>query len=257
MIRRLTLAWIITIIVLELIFTIIASESPLKVATGFLLVAFLPGYTFLEVVYRRYRHDLGEFEQIALAIPLSLMIDVLLGLLANRIPWIGINSYVIWMVLLILGVTIFSIGMDSLERELNKENLVLLVGLICLSVIFGYLVSSNTNAALEPYLSLSIIPNEGEEFSFPTTTVVDELIHFNIQLVHHGANGKMILLVSGGNKQQIYLDPDDQRVIHYVLFFPKSGYYQCHWDIIDTVGGESLRSVRIGIHVDDHDDTSN
>lgn len=249
MMRRAPFVFIISIIVLELILTIIASESPLKIATGFLLVAFLPGYTFLEVVYRRSRHNLLEYEQIALAIPVSLALDVLLGLLANNIPFIGIQSYLIWMVLLILSMTLMSVVWDSVSVEMRSEQGFMLVGLICLSLVFGSLVTLPTKPVVEPYLSLSIIPSNEGSITIPTTVVVDKPIQINIQIIYRGDTGREILLVTQGEQYEIHLKPDDQKVIPYDLVFKELGYFQSRWDIIDPLVGKSIRSVRLGLRV--------
>ena len=251
--RKASLVFIITIIVLQLILTIAASESPLKIATGFLLVVFLPGYTFIEVVYRRYHKNLKEFEQVALAVPVSLTMNVLLGLLANRVAFIGIQSYVIWMVLLVLSMTLFSVIWSSTSEEIRKEHVFLLVGLIILSVAFGYLVSYPAKTIVEPYLSLSIISGDGGNVSIPITTVVDKPVHIDIQIVHHGDNVKEIFLISGGDKQHIHLEPDDQQMIPYDLIFKEPGYYQSRWDIVDSISGESIRAVHLDLRVIDSD----
>src|SRR5262245_42273793 len=108
--RRLELALIIALAGLQAALVFLGINGAVRVASGFVFLALLPGYSFLTVCYRRYRQDYNLLEQVALAVPVSLTLSVVLGMLLNGVGLaFRAEALVAWMGLFTCGLA--AIGM--------------------------------------------------------------------------------------------------------------------------------------------------
>jgi uncharacterized membrane protein len=83
---------------LQLTLVLSGTTGVLRIASGFLFVALLPGYSLLAAVYRPFRRDVAPLEHVILSLPVSLALDVALGLLLNNLGWsVRPQRQVIWM----------------------------------------------------------------------------------------------------------------------------------------------------------------
>ncbi len=68
------------IILLQIAFVVLDRGGIARVAFGFMLVSFLPGYTLLAILYDVSKFRFGPLEHTVLSLPISLALSALLGL---------------------------------------------------------------------------------------------------------------------------------------------------------------------------------
>lgn len=92
--------------------------SWVRVALGFIVTLYLPGYVFIEALYPK-RDELEELERFALSVGLSIAITPLLGFLLNYTPW-GIR---LGPINVALSVTVIFFGFISVYRRYHYHKL--------------------------------------------------------------------------------------------------------------------------------------
>jgi uncharacterized membrane protein len=90
-VKRYLLPTCLLIALLQLGFVLFGTTGLVRTTLGLLLVAFLPGYTLLAALYKPTAFRFGALEHVVLALPISLALSALLGLVLHSVG-LGVSA---------------------------------------------------------------------------------------------------------------------------------------------------------------------
>jgi uncharacterized membrane protein len=234
-------------------------SGPIRVANGFLFVALLPGYSLLAAVYRPFRPDLAPLEHMVLAMPVSLAMDVALGLLLNNLGWsVQPERQVIW-----LSVVIALPALAALwQRRAGQAKVGGWIGgsrggaawhppvlalLVCLALGLGLvsrIVASPTQA---PSVSLSLLDAAGQDTSYPVDVARGATVRVQVAVALQGGMRRSFVLTSpGGTPRTIALAPGQTWRRTVAVRVRRAGVQRLSWTLTGG-SGRLRRSVHLWI----------
>lgn len=251
----LELGGLIIIVILQYLIVHFNLEGSVRVATGFIFLTFLPGYSLLAAHYRSRRINFGALEHIVLSIPVSLAFNTIVGTLLNNfnihlIP----ELHVIWMGLILLVLCLPSLYLGYKNHQGVLKYLPVLGGIIFAAIIFGlftYIMPGSTLTRPDTtFTSLSILDAEKRAINYPSKVLAGETLRIYIQVsLIRGSNQEFILRSAAGEEYNIYLKPGEDWQKPFDFIFEEAGLYKLSWNLHRADDPPFERSVHLWLSV--------
>lgn len=232
--------------------TLLGVTGPLRTGTGFLLISLLPGYSFLGTFYRPYRNDCSFLEHIALAIPTSLALNTILGLLLNQF---GIESHtemhVLWIGIFTCAIALLPILSKRVSQNtpspLILTSVIGILGSILLVSLLTYIPESPMG---EPFTSLYILDANDKAIDYPMEIPTGATTQVKVGGFYDGAPKQQMWLMSpNGDGVLLTLRPGEAWEKTFELSFADPGLYKATWSLYRLGQDTPYRLVQLWIRV--------
>ncbi len=249
--RKLDLLIVILCVLLQVLFVIFNITGPIRVVSGIFFVSIWPGYTFLAAFYRPDRQDFKPLEHIALSFPISLCLNVIMGLTLNKLSIAIVpEAHVLWMGIIICMFAIIAIFRNLGEHKSRLRCLYLIVGVYAITLLAGNLTLHTGPPGDENSISLYVL-NDNQTINYPSSIKSGTPITLNVGGVYNGSTKQPFRLVSStGDEIPLLLQPGQewQEAVEFSL--SGSGAHKVEFALMKPGETTPLRSVQLWIEVE-------
>jgi uncharacterized membrane protein len=251
--RRYDLLAVLVLCCLQIILVLFGVTGPLRIAGGFLFVALLPGYSLLAATYPPRSRGLTALEHVVLAIPVSLALDVALGLLLNNLGWsVRPERQVLWLgtVTAVLAVAALLHSASREASPVSAREAALLGTIPCLALALGLLPSLIAQPARADVVSLSLLGINGKSEAYPVAVQRETPFQVRISVDFQGTSRRTFELASPtGASRRIVLRPEHTWTAMVEVRAHAAGRQKLSWTL-SSVGSPRLqRSVHLWLQV--------
>ena len=230
---------------LQLLFVWSGTHGFVRVVSGFMFLAVWPGYSLLALVSGFRRQEQSLLEHVAVAVPVSLALATILGLVINALditssPQVQASC---------IAVLIYAFSFSAIvvrrrsgrDGEPDRLQFATLMGsLFAAAVVLGLLASGlkSEQANDEHFASLYVLDAKGQLVGSPLTAEVGIPLVFTVGGEYEGPVTDDVLLSSStGERLQITLEPNSEweRQVEIVLTEP--GEQVISWQLASSSGG--------------------
>jgi uncharacterized membrane protein len=246
--RRLDLLAVIGFAALHAAMVFLGVTGPVRVASGFIFLGLLPGYSFMAACYRRYRQDYNVLEQVALAVPVSLAISAILGMLLNTMSLaIRAEALVAWMGLFTCGLAV--IGMARAAEQIADRRFVAVVGgIVGVALGLGLVVQSIAPAPPDEQLNLYLLDARGQTEAYPAAARVNVPFQVRVGVTYHGPAEQLFQLVSSTGAQiPLTLQPGAQWEAPMDITITVPGVQRISWNLYRSDANRLERAVQLWV----------
>jgi uncharacterized membrane protein len=251
MARRSDLLLIIGLTISHAALVLLNVTGTVRVASGFIFLALLPGYSLLSLCYRRYRQDYNVLEQVVLAVPVSLAMNAILGMLMNMLGLsIRPEVLVTWLALLTGGLAAGAIVRVPAEHRVDLRFAAVIGGLVgialCLGVVSQYIAPPSSRDVV----SLYVLDASGRTEAYPAAARVDVPLQVRVGVSYQGHSAQQFELVSStGTRLALGLQPGEMWQETVDVTFANPGLQQVSWQLYRSDAAVPERSVQLWIDV--------
>ncbi|MCA9925070.1 MAG: DUF1616 domain-containing protein [Anaerolineales bacterium] len=250
--RYFDLVGILLVTAVQLIFVYFDLHGPVRVVTGFLFVALLPGYALLAGFYRPYRPRFHMLEHIALAIPLSLALNTIVGLTLNLVG-LGLRPglQVIWM----SSITLIGVGWawtkTTAHVDLMPQAWGILVSVIAAAALLNFATFSVEPNGDDTFVSLYVVDEQESISMYPSSISVGEPFTLIVGGEYRGKTAQSFRLMSNtvDEPELLMLEPGMQWERPFTLTLSEPGRHLLSWELYQSETTTPARTVRIWVNV--------
>lgn len=237
---------------LPMALTLLGITSPLRTGAGFLLISLLPGYSFLGAFYRPYRDDCSYLEHIALAIPTSLALNTILGLLLNQFDMEShTEMHTLWIGIFTCVIALLPIFKKRISQNPPLPMILAAVIGILGSVLLVSLLTYIPEAQIEEtFTSLYILDANDQAIDYPIEIPAGAATQVKVGGFYDGAQKQQTWLMSpNGDGVLLTLYPGEAWEKTFELSFTDPGLYKATWSLYRLDQETPYRLVQLWIRV--------
>lgn len=251
MARRLDFLIIIGLAGLQIVLVFLGVTGVVRVASGFVFLTLLPGYSFLTVCYRRYRQDYSLLEQIALAVPVSLAICAILGMLLNSISLaFRAEALVAWMSIFTCGLAATGMVRPPAGPGLDRRFAALAGGIVGVALGLGLVAQGIAPQPLDQRVNLYILDTQGQTAEYPAVASTNVPVQVRVGVAYQGpAEQRFQLVSSTGAQIPLTVQPGARWEAPIEVVFTQPGLQQVSWDLYHSDTQAPDRSVHLWVKV--------
>jgi uncharacterized membrane protein len=224
-----------------------------RVASGFLFVTVLPGYSLLRALYRPYRQEFNPIEQVALAVPVSLAMGAVLGLLFDNIGWsVRPTFHVLWLSFITCALALAPLVPGQGETELTAKAGwgAVLIGLVCLALGLGLVARDVSHETRPQVVSLFLLNAEGKTAHYPARIKINAAKLVRIGVAYQGPSPRAFSLwTPTGTRTSLVLHPGQTWSKLVPVVSSKPGLQELTWKLSDAGSSTATRSVHLWVWV--------
>jgi uncharacterized membrane protein len=249
--RRFDLMLITALAGLQVALVFLGVGGPVRVASGFVFLALLPGYSFLTVCYRRYRQDYNLLEQVALAVPVSLAISAVLGMLLNRAGLaFRAEALVVWMGLFTCGLAAIGMVRAPAGSGPDRRFVAVASGIAGIALGLGLVAHGIAPQTPDHRVNLYVLDTQGQIAEYPAVASAKVPIQMRVGVTYQGpAEQRFQLVSSTGAQIPLTLQPGARWEAPMDVVLTQPGLQQVSWSLYGSDMQTPDRSVHLWVKV--------
>jgi uncharacterized membrane protein len=249
MFRKYDLLIIIGLSVFHLVLVLLGVTGIVRVASGFIFVALLPGYSLLATLYKPYRQDFNHLEQVALAVPTSIAVSAILSLLFNSIGMsTQADRYALWQCLLTCAPAVARLLKQDTGQHLGHDFAVIVAGVLVVSLGVGIVATNIASHTDTEVVSLYLLDAKGQTADYPVNVSAGAPVQVRIGVSYQGVSVQQFQLVSpDGERSVLTLQPGQTWEKTVSIDVGQKGLRQVAWNLSGTASNAINRSVHLWV----------
>lgn len=249
--RKLDLLIVMLFVLLQVGLVIFDITGLIRAVSGIFFVSLWPGYTFLAAFYRPDRPDFNPLEHMALSVPISLGLNVIMGLTLNELSLAIVPEvHVLWMGTVVCLLAILAIFRNSYDPGSRWRYIYLIVGIYAITLLAGNLALHTGPPGDENSISLYVL-SDNRTINYPSSIKSGTPITLNVGGVYNGSAEQRFRLVSStAGEIPLLLQPGQewQEAVEFSL--SGSGAHKVEFVMMKPGEVTPLRSVQLWIEVE-------
>jgi uncharacterized membrane protein len=237
---------------LQMLLVLLDIAGPIRAGSGFLFVSLWPGYSFLAAFYRLYRQNLmGILEHVVLSVPISLALNVVLGLVLNNLNLsIRPEAHVLWMGFLTCALALVAMVHPHTDHGNKLRYSLAFIGALTVALLLGVFVHSIILSDKESYLSLYVLGADGQAVDYPIEVAAGTPVQITIGVNYGGTSVEDFHLVSPIEGEiALSVQPGDEWEKNVELTLTQPGLHRVSWDLYRSGMNVPARSVHLWLKV--------
>lgn len=240
---------VIGLVLLQCVLVLSDTTGVVRLSSGFLFVTLLPGYSFLAAFSRPHLEKWSVLEHVVLAVPISLALNSILGLLLNMLSLsIEAHLHVLWMSLFICLMTWWSLK-EPVRNDQQRGYLTVMGGMVVATLLLAVVAQGGAKEAA-PFVSLYVLDANGQAADYPNQLAKGEALEVTVGARYEGESAQAFQLLSPtGEKMALTLQPGEEWSKPMRLRLAEDGLQRVSWELYQVGATQPVRSVQLWIKV--------